>query len=772
MTALYRAGRPAESLQAYHRARRILVDELGIEPGPQLRQLEADVLAQSPGLAARPSAVPTNLPSRSASFVGRQREMAELESALMESRLVTLTGPGGCGKTSLAVAACRRVLPDFADGVWFADLAPLASASPVPGTVAAVLGVHQRPDRTLTETVAEYVGAQRTLLVLDNCEHVLESCGQLVDTVLRAGSAVRVVATSREPFGLAGEVVWQVPPLTETDAVTLFTERARSARPGITWLASHRDMVTSICGRLDCLPLAIELAAAQLNVLSVGQISDRLHNALGLLNRPVRGAVPRQRTLRDTLAWSYDLLTPAEQMIFERLSVFPGSFTLEAAEAVGTSRSLPAEDAVGFFTRLVHKSLVLRADDRADGESPRYRLLETVREFGRSRLAARADGTASEAVASHAAYYLDVARQIEPGLRKAGARRWLDLAAAEHHNFRAAIEAMLADQAAGGEVACQFVGALAWGWFLGGRISEPRQWTETVLARSAGELTEARGLALLAGGLLASAQSDLETMTTLSAELADLGSRLGSAHLEATGLDLLGIAYWAQGRLDASIEAHRRSVALYASYGNQTWEAMGYAELGRALADADRPDEARDAHEHAIALARLANEDAALGLALDASAAFALTAGDLDRAASMISEAVEHYRRSGYREGLASGLNTAGTVCAARDDLAEASASFQEALAVCRQIGHLGGAATALAGLADIATRHGQSGRAVRMYAAAAELRRRAGVTLSARHQAHLDAAIRCFQGLLGPAEFGAAWSAGQEVTIDQAGCL
>lgn len=713
--------------------------------------------------------VRTNLPGRLASFVGREREQAEVAAKLAASRLVTVTGPGGCGKTTLAIAVASTIVDRYPDGVWFVDLAPLTDPERVPNSLADALSVRARPGQSLLQSIGDYLSQQSTLILIDNCEHVAGTVSEVIEAVLRAAPGVYVLATSREQLRLAGELNWPAPALSESEAVQLFTERARAVLPDfeVGAGANRRAGVERICERLDRMPLAIELAAARVNALSVEQIATRLDDALRFLGDGVRTAILRQRTLRATLDWSYDLLSTPERSVFDRLAVFPGGFTVEAVEAVAQSEMVASDDVVGFFARLVNKSLVVREACAGDVGPSRYRLLETLRQYGSANLAA--SGARSAVRASHAAHYADLAEEIEPHLYLAGSRAWFDRLAVEHDNFVAALQWAFVDDDRKSDIGARLVGALQWGWFIDGRIAEGRSWADAALAATHGRRTLLRGRVLVAAAMLASGQSDLARTTEFAGELCALGGQLDSAALRANGLDMLGVAHWARGKPKEAAELHRQAIELYHTYADDWDEAAAMAELGRALADAGELDEARSTLELAVRKARTLDENAALGFTLDASATFALTVGELDTAAALIDEAVEHYRASGYQEGLASGLNTQALVALARSDLVPAQIAFNEALTMCRRLGHLGGAATALDGLARV--EHGSSRfqRATELCAAAAAMRTRAGAAVPPHGKDALETFTTQLSAELGSAAFHTAWSAGQSLNLDQA---
>jgi non-specific serine/threonine protein kinase len=417
-----------------------------------------------------PERPPNNLPLELSSFVGRERELAEVERSLENTRLLTLTGSGGCGKTRLALAVAAELVGGLEDGVWLVELAPLADPSLVPQAVASTLGVREQPGRLLTETLSDYLRSKKMLLVLDNCEHLIEACATLVEALLRSCPELCVLATSREALGITGEVAWPVPSLSLPDvrrlpnieslpqyeSARLFVERAVAVKPAFALTEQNAASVAQICYRLDGIPLALELAAARTKVLSVEQIADRLDDCFGLLADGGRTALPRQRTLHATMDWSHELLSEEERALFRRLSVFAGGFTLEAAESVCAGEELERNEVLQLLSHLVDKSLVTARE--VSGEA-RHHLLETVRQYGWEKLSESGEtGLVRE---RHAEYYLALAEEAEPELKAERQVAWLERFERDHDNLRAAMAWLLGRGES--EEAARFGWALSFG---------------------------------------------------------------------------------------------------------------------------------------------------------------------------------------------------------------------------------------------------------------------------------------------------------------------
>jgi predicted ATPase/class 3 adenylate cyclase len=496
-----------------------------------------------------------NLPNQLTSFVGRDRELAEVKALLNDHHLVTLTAAGGAGKTRLALQVAADLVEGFPDGVWLVDLAPLAEGGLVPRAVAAPLDVRAEPGRPLAQTLIDHLRDKDLLIVLDNCEHLIQATSELVDDLLRAVPGLRILATSREALNIPGEATWRVPSLSLPDlthlpppdglgryeAVQLFVDRAVSAQPSFSLSEQNSAAVARVCHRLDGVPLALELAASRVKMLPPSEILRRLDDRFRLLTGGSRTALPRQQTLRAAVDWSHDLLSSAEQALFRRLSVFTGGFDLEAVEEVCRGEMLAGEDILDLLAQLVDKSLVV-ADPLEDGRI-RYGLHETLRQYGQEKLIAA--GEADDAHGGHLRYFLILAEEASSRAGRLDPNPpWLQRQEREHDNFRAALDWAGAHDP---EAQLRLAGALAWFWYLHStHMSEGRERLAEALVQRGGR-TPIVARALWGASLLACWQGDTEGARPMAEESLSMWRELGDDQGEADALEAIGWTYFFAG---------------------------------------------------------------------------------------------------------------------------------------------------------------------------------------------------------------------------------
>ena len=767
------------------------------EPGPP----DGGVQPVQPVRPVRPAG--SRLPAETTSFIGRESELATIDDLLGLSRLLTLTGPSGSGKTRLALRAGAQVAGRYPDGVWLIELAPVTSPDLVTAVAAAALSVREEPGQALAESVAAQLRDAEALLIMDNCEHVLDAAGELIARLLRACPALRVLATSQSRLGLVGEASWPVPPLilpdpaardpeivARAEAVRLLRDRAALARPGFTLTAQNAPAVSEICRRLDGIPLALELAAARFNALSAGQLAARIDDRFRLLAGGGRGGLPRHRTLQAAIEWSHDLLSETEQTCFRRLAVFSGGCTLEAAEAVCPDDSLSAAEIFETVTALVDRSL-LTAEERCG--SMRYGMLESIHQFARTQL--ERAGEAAELSRRHREWLLGYARQADLEGPDQGA--WLDLLETDLENFRIGLE-----DASAAEPRLELAGLLAPFWMVRGHTGLGRRWLEGALAAAGPAASPRLRAAALDGlGQLAAVQADYEAQRSCQQEslaiwralgddarvascLGDLGSAAhirgeygqaramyaealevaDGAHdsrLMARCLSGLGRLALHQGDLAKATDYYTDSMACFSRTGDLRRATLILGNLGVVALNRGEYDLARARFEEHLGNARKIGDRKLIGGALTNLGSVVYNCGDLDAAADLHAEALALAEQVGDRRLASVALTNLGLVMLARKDYPAARGHLRRSLGLAEAVGERRAVAESLEELAGVDAAAGEMDRAAVLFGASQALRAAIGAPVPAPDLARIGEALGAVRLALGDQQFETARARG-----------
>jgi predicted ATPase/serine/threonine protein kinase len=753
---------------------------------PTARDVEAALLslahghleATRSGWPARAHRRPTNLPTQRTLLLGRAAELERIDELLLGSgtRLLTLTGPGGTGKTRLAIQAAENLAPSFEGGLAFVNLAPIADAALVVSAVARSLGVRESGDLPLVQAIAEHLrGRGRTLLFMDNFEQVADAA-ILVQELLDACPELIVLVTSRQALRIYGEQEFPVPPLPlpspgalfstttllECASIALFVQRATASRPDFSLSPKNAGAVVEICCRLDGLPLAIELAAARVKILPPAELLARIERPLELLTGGARDLPERQQTLRQAIKWSYDLLTPPEQTLFRRLSVFAGGCTLEAVEAVCNTSEDLGIDVLAGVTALVDNSLL--AQRAPDEREPRFVMLETFREYAREQLAAHGEEQAT--ARAHAAYMLVVAEEEHLGMSPNERESWLRLCDLEHDNLRTASRTLIV--AGDAEWALRLGSALFRFWEQRDHLTEGRETLTKMLAMDgAAGRTRLRARALYCAAVLADIQAELDIARTLGVEACEIYDELGDTLGVATAKIVIAFQEHRRARYESALSLFAETAALWSKVGDPTAVDLAKSNMAHAAKNAGDFAMARQILEVVIESTRARGDLSGFAFALNGLGDVAASEGDADSARRYHHESLERYREIGDRWGIARVLTDLGNVDLQAENYAQADQSIKAALRAFRDLGHQRGVARQLESLSWCATCQSRDEEAVALASAAAAIRQRIAAPAKADERQRIERTLEQARARISPESYARAWRDGHTTSID-----
>ncbi len=714
-------------------------------------------------------------PVRLTTFVGREQERAAVAQLLGDRRLVTLTGAGGVGKTRLALEIGSDLEGTFRDGGFFAELASVVDAAVVPQRIADALGIGETAGELLPDAVVRALQRSHCLLIVDNCEHLVEACAALVDRLLRECSEVRILATSRQALGVDGETVWSVAPLplpsaglTGNDeigaaaAIRLFCDRARSALPSFTLSDLNAGPVAKICQRLDGIPLAIELAAARMNVLSPDEMLHRLDDRFGVLRGGHRAASSRQQTLRATLDWSYELLTPSERVLLRRVSVFQGGWTLEAAESVCTAATLSRTEVFDVLSTLVEKSVVV-AD--VQGATGRYHLLETVRQYAWEALSE--SGEAESLQSQHVAFHAALADEAAAHFLSDDQAVWMQRLDREHDNLRAALRYTIDVGDTG--TSLRMAAALGWFWIVRGNRTEALRWLERVLA-SAATLAgpdPSRARSLVWAAKLAGAQGDSDHAVELFERALGEVRALGDQREVAWVLSDFGELERERGYYGRTEAMLAEALTIRRELRDEHGIAMTLTRMALVAFDHDDDSAAAALIDESLVLFRRLGDIHRIAHGLDILGMVARRQGQLQRARRLHEEALEILRQLGDKEGIGAALQRLALVVWTDGDAEYAVSLCREAITAYQEVYYPFGVADCLESLGEVSASRGQFELAARLLGAAAALRETSRMPRPPSDALEYDRALVKIRANLAQSVLGNEWARGRSEPLE-----
>ena len=678
---------------------------------------------------------PNNLPVQLTSFVGRRKEMIEVKQLLDKARLLTLVGTGGSGKTRLALEVAGELLESYKDGVTLVEFAALSDPALVPDRVVAALGLREEPGRPLTETLVNALRSKCVLLVLDNCEHLRSACAQLAETLLRGCPNARILVSSRESLRVAGEMVYnlaslglpaairtapaqadlataliQFEELRNSEAVQLFAERAASNQPRFALTDGNVREIAHICRRLDGIPLAIELAAARVKMLTVQQIASRLDDSIQLLTRGAETALPRQQTLRATMDWSYDLLAEKERVLFRRLAVFAGGFALETCESVCVDDGLQGGEVLDLLSELVDKSLVSVIDVDEDQQT-HYRLLETIRQYAGEKLESSSDHVSARA--RHREFFVQLAERAGTQLAGPEQGSWLQRLEIEHDNLRTVLEWTVTNDV---NLAVRLAKAIWRFWELRGHWREGLGWLEQCLSGQVALTPDLRAAALDAAGNLATCRGDSARAKTLFEEQLALQQHLGDERGIARALHNLGSVAWRHGDYGQARASEEKGLSIRRKLGDKSAIATSLHALGTYAQEQNDLERAAALYQEALAIRRELGDTGSIATLLNNMGNMAQAQGDLEKVRALQEESLALRRKIGDKAGISQSLTNLAVLAEEQGDFRRAHALLEESLAIDRELGNKKGVAASLRNYGELMQLQDEFAKAVTFY--------------------------------------------------------
>ncbi len=655
---------------------------------------------------------PNNLPVQLTSFVGRVEEIKKIKDLLNGTHLLTLAGTGGVGKTRLAMQVAADIIDDYSNGVWIVELADITDPKFLPQAIAQAIGVKEEPKRELEETLKEYLQDKEILLILDNCEHVIDACAKLVEKLLESCQKMKIIATTREILKCSGEQVHHVAPLTlhnprkkispekltQYEGVRLFVERALSVNPGFRVTNENAKALAEICHQLDGIPLSIELAAARMKVLSVEKISERLSDMFKLLTGGKRTALPRQQTLRAMIDWSYELLSENEKTLLRRLAVFAGGWTLEEAEEVCTDEKLDELDILDLLSNLNEKSIVMYSEDKE-----RYRMLETIRQYGEEKLSEFNEGNLISE--KHLGYYLKLSELAEPNLKGVNQREWLEQLEEEHGNLQAALTWSL--KAEKNEEGVRLAAALGRFWLIRGHLSMGRRWMESVLLNGKSVSKPVKSNALNLSGLLAYGQGDYSHAKQLYEESLALRRETDDKKRIAETLSNLGDVAYSQGEYEQANSLCEENLLLQRELGDERSIALSLNTMGMIAYSQGDYGNAQKLFQESLDLRNKLGDKRSIAYSLNNLGLTHFSLGKYEQSEKFYEESLALQRELGNKQGIAASLHNLGLVLFSQKNLEKAKEFYEESLLMHRELGDKRGISSSLNNLGKVEISNG-----------------------------------------------------------------